>query len=287
LKAATVVVLLTIGLIGGGCASVSERERSVCGGFLEPLAFALWSAMAPNPDPRRLDGIAGVKPYDFVAGDGNTLRGYMIQARNDRDEIIENARGYVLVAPGNAMAATHLAADFVFLSELGYDVYVLDYRGYANSEGKRRLLALTVDYAELITHLSAKYTHTNLLGMSMGGIVILKAIHEGAPFTRAIVDSSPSTVTQFLCPKAFNPIANLPADPSRLLIITAGRDRVIPPTASEELVARAQAAGAEVFTCAECRHPLADTDPELLARRFREIARFLSNSSERDGMTQD
>lgn len=258
----------------------SERERSVCGGFLEPLAFALWSAMAPASDSRRLDGIAGVDAYDFTAGDGNALRGYMIQARNDRDEIIENPRGYVLIAPGNAMTAAHLAADFVFLSALGYDVYILDYRGYANSEGKRRLLALTVDYAELISHLSTKYAQTHLLGMSLGGIVILKAIHDGAPFTSAVVDSSPSTVTQFFCPRAFNPTANLPSDASHLLVITAGRDRVIPPAASEEFVSGAQAAGARVFHCAECQHPLTDTDPELIARRFREIARFFSDMDE-------
>lgn len=250
----------------------SERERSVCGGFMEPLAFALWSAMAPKPDQRLLAGIVGVKPYEFVAGDGKTLRGYLIQARKDLGEIIEKPRGYVLIAPGNAMTATHLVADFVFLSWLGYDVYILDYRGYGNSEGKRRLLAMTVDYEELIEHLSAKYLHTYLLGLSLGGVVILKAID--ARYTRAIIDSLPSTVTQFGCPETFNPVENLPQDASSLLIITGGRDRVIPPEASEELVSKAQASGAQVFRCDECGHPLMDADPVLRARRFREIARF-------------
>jgi alpha-beta hydrolase superfamily lysophospholipase len=248
---------------------------------MEPLAFALWSAMAPRPDQGLLEGLVGVNPYEFVAGDGKTLRGYLIQARKDRDEIIDNPRGYVLIAPGNAMAATHLAADFVFLSALGYDVYILDYRGYGNSEGKRRLLAMTVDYEELTRHLSARYPHTYLLGLSLGGIVILKATHEGTPYTRAIVDSSPSTVTQFACPEAFNPVENLPEDASQMLFITGGRDRVIPPEASAKLVSRARASGAQVFRCEECGHPLMDADPELRERRFREIARFFAETDDR------
>lgn len=275
-RAGAIIILLTVGLCSGEHVLASERERSVCGGFMEPLAFALWSAMVPKPDQRLLAGIVGVKPYEFVAGDGKTLRGYLIQARKDQGEIIENPRGYVLIAPGNAMTATHLVADFVFLSALGYDVYILDYRGYGNSEGKRRLLAMTVDYEELIEHLSAKYPHTYLLGLSLGGIVILKAIHEGARFTRAIIDSSPSTVTQFVCPQVFNPVENLPQDASSMLIITGGRDRVIPPEASEELVSKARASGAQVFRCDECGHPLMDADPDLRARRFREIARFFA-----------
>lgn len=97
-----------------------------------------WSAVAPKPDEQLLQGIVGVKPYEFVAGDERRLRGYLIQARDERGQIIEYPHGDVLIGPGNAMSATHIAADFVFLSALGYDVYILDYRGHGNSEGKRR-----------------------------------------------------------------------------------------------------------------------------------------------------
>jgi alpha-beta hydrolase superfamily lysophospholipase len=231
--------------------------------------------MAPNPNVRLVAGIVGVEPYEFLAGDGKTLRGHVIRARGDADKLIYDSPGFVLIAPGNAMTATHLVGDFVYLSRLGYDVYILDYRGYGNSEGKRRLLALTVDYREVIEHLAAQYPQRYLLGMSLGGIVILKAIHEGAPYTRAIIDSSPSTVTRFACPRAFNPVDNLPQDASRMLVITGGRDRVIPPEASAELVATARSHGAQTLHCDECGHPLMDADPELRAWRFRQIAAFL------------
>jgi alpha-beta hydrolase superfamily lysophospholipase len=122
-----------------------------------------------------------------------------------------------------------------------------------------------------------------LLGLSLGGIVILKAIHEGAPFTRAIIDSSPSTVTQFVCPEAFNPVENLPQHAPNMLIITGSRDRVIPPEASEELVSRARASGAQVFCCEECGHPLMDADPELRTRRFRKIAHFFGEAHDNAG----
>ena len=269
----TIAVLVTVTLLSGGQILASERERAVCGGFLEPLAFALWSGMAPAPDPRLVEGLNGVTGYEFVAGDGVRLRGYRIRARSG-NEIIDNPSGYVLIAPGNAMTATHLVREFLFLSELGHDVYILDYRGYGKSEGKRRLLAMTVDYGELINHLSGQYRQTYLLGLSLGGIVMLKAIREGASFTRATIDSSPSTVTQFLCPDTFNPMANVPRDASDLLIITGGGDRVIPPRVSAELVATARAAGARTWHCEACRHPLMDADPELQARRLGEIARF-------------
>ncbi len=280
------VVLLVAGVCSGGRLMASERERAVCGGFLEPLAFALWSGMAPEPDPRLIERIDGVEPYGFVAGDGKSLRGYRIQARTDR-EMLADAQGYVLIAPGNAMTATHMVNEFVFLSALGYDVYILDYRGYGHSEGKRRLLAMTVDYRELIGHLSMRYRDGYLLGLSLGGIVILTAIHEGAPFTRAIVDSSPSTVGRFFCPKSFDPVENLPADASRLLIITGGRDRVISPSASRDLVSRARAAGARIYFCAECGHPLMDVDPELRARRFRAMARFFARDDWDPGTDDD
>ncbi len=270
-----IILLLAVALCAGGNALASERERAVCGAFMEALAFSLWSAMAPRPNPRLLDGIAGLEPYEFVAGDGKRLRGYLIRARNAQDEAIEKPRGYVLIAPGNAMTATHLVADFVFLSELGYDVYLLDYRGYGNSEGKRRLLAMTIDHGELIAHLATRYQHAYLVGLSLGGIVILKAIHDGAPFTRAIIDSSPSTVSQFFCPETFDPVANLPRAASNMLIITGGRDRVIPPHASEALVSKARASGAQTYHCAECGHPLMDAAPRLRERRFAEMARFL------------
>lgn len=256
----------------------SQRERAVCGSFMEPLVFALWSSMAPRPDPHRIATKAGVEPYEFVAGDGKSLRGYKIRARHDAHEVVEHPQGYVLIAPGNAMTATYLVDEFVFLSELGYDVYILDYRGYGDSEGKRRLLAFTVDYTELIEHLSSRYRDTYLLGLSMGGIVLLKAIHEGAPFTKVIIDSSPSTVSQYFCPKVFNPVENLPDDASNMLMITGGRDHVIPPSASEELISAARGSGAHVFFCAECGHPLMDADPHLRAQRFRVIERFFSPS---------
>lgn len=275
LRGGAVIVLMTAALCTGGCVLASERERSVCGGFLEPMAFALWARMAPKPDERLVAEIRGVEPYGFIAGDGKTLRGYVIRARNEASELIDDPAGFVWIAPGNAMTATHLVADFVYLSALGYDVYILDYRGYGNSEGRRRLLALTFDAKELIEHLSAQYRQTHLLGLSIGGIVILKAIREGAPYTRAIVDSSPSTVTQFVCPKAFDPIENLPQDASRMLVITGGADRIIPPKASAALVATARSRGAQTLHCEACGHPLMNADPELRAWRFREIAAFL------------
>ena len=248
-----------------------KPEQAVCNVLLEPLAFWLWQRAAGS---HRLDA-AGLPPHveaiEHRTRDGRQLSGYRLRAS------AAQPRGFLLVAQGNATLAEHLLDRLRAYSDRGYDVYVYDYRGYARSEGKRRLKAIVGDYQEIFAALSQTRPGERLLyGMSFGGIVLLNVIGSGAVFDRAVIDSTPSFVSNYGCPEQYDPIANLPADSARLLLIAGDRDRVVPATDSAELLAAGATRGAHVVRSPDYAHPFMDKDPAVARARRQQIELFLT-----------
>lgn len=266
--------LLLTAVVGGGMAEPAmaasdSPETSVCGFFREPLAFWLFRRAAGAPDARRIAGIRDIEPIRFETRDKRTLGGYRLRAG-------DNPRGYLLVAPGNAMLADQIMGELQIFRDRGFDVYVYDYRGYGLSGGSSRLNAIVSDYRELVAHLNRRnYLHRALYGMSMGGVVLLNAVGAGGDFSALVVDSSPSRIAHLGCPEAFDPVNHLPVDCARVQLIVGERDRVVRPEEMEELVTTIRNRGGKVLQRLDYAHPFQDA-PAVHWRRLNEVADFIA-----------
>ena len=269
-----VLVLATIaacGIPGSGptMADTPDSEVSVCGALREPLAFWAFRHGAGKVNAGNVAGIADIERIDFVTRDGRKLGGYRLRANA--------ATGYLLVAQGNATLVDQIARELQTFRRLGVDVYLYDYRGYGLSEGKSRLRAIVEDYREIAASLNAQpYRRRLLYGMSMGGIILLNAVAATGDYTALVVDSSPSRIAQYGCPKIYDPVRQLPPDSSRIMIIGGERDRVVPIAQMEELMQIAQSRGARVLRHPQLAHPFMDASADLHQSRFQAVADFLA-----------
>jgi alpha-beta hydrolase superfamily lysophospholipase len=253
-------------------ADPENLEASICGALREPFVFSIWSGAAGRPDPEAVKRIANAVSISHTTKDGRLLRGYKL---NSNGPVV----GSVLVAQGNAMLADQLLGYLNALSQAGMEVYVFDYRGYGRSEGLRRLQAMVSDYAELLASIrKSSRGKLFLYGLSFGGIVLLNAAGGGAAFDGAVIDSTPSRVSNFGCPKDYDPVERLPADASRLLLIAGEQDRVVPPADSKELLDIAQARGARVEVYPEFAHPFERADAGNTAKRLELIRSFFAET---------
>ncbi len=264
-----------LGLLLGGtglaaAAAPENLEQSVCGAIKEPLMFALWSAAAGKADPRAAAAIPNALPLAYTTVDGRRLRGYKLSAAGSGPP-----QGFVLVAQGNAMLADQLLEAFAAFAERRHDVYLYDYRGYGESEGRPRLKAITRDYRDIFAALAGLgYERKLLYGISFGGIVVANVVGSGLPYDRAVIDSAPSRLSDHGCPRQYDPVENLPADSARLLVISGSNDRVVTPRDMRELLEAARARAARVVVADDFAHPFMD-GPAAHARRMKLIGDFL------------
>jgi hypothetical protein len=261
--------------MAGGCALLKESpgpEVSVCGLLKEPVVFALWSRLAGKPEPNRADYVENAEAITHTTRDGRILSGYRLKSSAAGGAVV----GKLLVAQGNAMLSDRLLSSLTGFSDAGIEVYIFDYRGYGNSEGKRRLKAMVSDYREMADQFTASTNGKRFLyGISFGGIVVLNVIGAGAEYDRAVIDSTPSRVSGLGCPPQYDPVANLPSDASRTLLIAGERDTVVPIWNSEELVSRAKTLGARTEVRPDYAHPFMDRDGETHRSRLNLIKSFL------------
>jgi alpha/beta superfamily hydrolase len=243
-------------------------ETAVCGSVREPFMFWLWRSVAGSPDPKRVSNIKDLEQIHFKTRDGVKLGGYKLTATKPK--------GYLLVAQGNAMLADQLVADLQTFRDLGLDVYIFDYRGYGISKGNSRLAAIAGDYAAIVSYLNTLgYAKRLLYGISMGGIVLLNAVGRSQMYMRLVVDSSPSRISDFGCPERYDPVAHLPEDSSRLMIISGAKDQVVAPSQMAELVRVGGSRRGRVLLDNEFAHPYQDVSDAIHRRRQNEVAAFL------------
>jgi fermentation-respiration switch protein FrsA (DUF1100 family) len=246
-----------------------DVETAVCGSLREPFMFWLWQSMAGAANPARAANIKGAEQIQFKTRDGIVLGGYKLVAGNPK--------AYLLVAQGNAMLADQLIADLQTFRDRDWDIYIYDYRGYGTSHGKSRLAAIVDDYVEIVTYLNTLgYGRRFLYGISMGGVILLNAVGNTKLYSRLVVDSSPARISDLGCPERYDPMTHLPNDGARMMIISGGRDSVVPPAQMEELVRVARSRGARIVQDPELAHPYQDSSTALHRRRQHEAATFLS-----------
>jgi hypothetical protein len=114
-----------------------------------------------------------------------------------------------------------------------------------------------------------------LYGISMGGIVLLNAVGRSQAYTRLVVDSSPSRISDFGCPERYDPVVHLPEDASRLMIISGAKDQVVAPSQMDELVRVGRSRRGRVLLDSEFAHPYQDFSDTIHRRRQNEVAAFL------------
>lgn len=254
-------------LIVSSMASASDREDTVCGYFKERFLFWLWSAAAPEPDSSRINDTENIEAIDFVTSDNKTLMGYKYKARKE-DGLEIKPKGYVLMALGNAMISDQVIDELSNFSLKGLDVYIYDYRGYGNSEGKRRINALIEDYKEIAHHLNRLYERRYLYGISLGGAIIMNVIGSGVEYDAAVIDSSPSRFSEYGCPKNIDPVENLPDTAQQLLVITGDRDEVLTQEMTLELREEASRRGAKTVKSGNYSHPFMDSNRQVHIERL-------------------
>jgi len=251
----------------------TELEESVCNVVLEPFAFWLWQRSAGSSRQQDVRLLSDVEAIQHLTQDGRLLDGYRLKAKTETGAL---AKGFLLVAQGNATLVERLTGRLNQFTDSGYDVYLYDYRGYARSEGKRRLKAIVNDYREIFAELSRTHTGERLLyGMSFGGIVLLNVIGSDVVFDRAVIDSTPSTVSNYGCPQRYDPVVNLPTDASRIMLISGERDRVVTAEDSALLLDTAESRGARTVRSPVFAHPFMDKDPMVANSRQQLTHQFL------------
>lgn len=251
-----------------------ELEQSVCG-LKEPFLFWLWSSMAGSPNADRLAGYRNVEDISFETVDNRILRGYKLKANGSEGQVA-SPKGYLLVMQGNAILADQIVDEFTHFSSVGLDVYIYDFRGYGRSEGKRRLKAIISDYVEILAELnSSGYEQRFIYAMSFGGIAFLDGFEFHGKLDRIIVDSTPSRLSDYGCPSEYDPVNHLPEDCSHFTFITGQKDRVVPPSMSQEMVEVAQQRNAVILRDEEFGHPFMDYDRSVHRHRMKVIENYL------------
>jgi alpha/beta superfamily hydrolase len=277
MKLSPVLLFFLIAVVSNTVAD--NKEKVICGFIQEPFLFWLWSSMAPRPDKKRALVYPLIEQTEFKTSDDRILRGYKYSSHNkENDRILP--KGYVLMALGNAMIADQMITSLKYLSSQGYDVYIFDYRGYGESDGKRRINAIIEDYKEIIISLNSKYKKRYLYGISLGGAVIMNAIGSGVVYDSAVIDSSPSKFSDYGCPEYIDPVNNLPNDASRIFVITGKKDQVLSSDMTSLFRNEAQRRGARVFDGEEFSHPYMDRDPGVHKARMKLILDYFTKTQD-------
>ena len=281
LARAHVALIMSVSIMATTNAMADEPsavEQSVCGLLREPFTFWLWRHAAGRPNPDASRTVPNASSIKYKTKDGRLLRGYKLAGTAAGGAPL----GSLLVAQGNAMLADQLLSELRTFAEAGIDVYIFDYRGYGNSEGKPRLKAIVSDYRELFDYVGTVAPGKRLLyGISFGGVVLLNVIGSDIVFDRAVIDSSPGYVSHLGCPHDYDPAENFPKNASGMLVIAGTQDTVVSPADSRALIDLAQARGGRAEVRAEYAHPFMDSDSRVHRERLEMIQTFLTGVSAR------
>lgn len=201
---------------------------------------------------------------NLASADGTSVSAWFLPAHGSgQAHPGQSARGTVLFLHGNAQnISTHLASVY-WLPERGYNVLLLDYRGYGASQGVPSVEGAQQDIDAAMHHLLARQDidpgRIVLLGQSLGGALGLHYVAHGGQrqhLRAAVIDSAftgyrdiareklrgtwltwpfswflPWLVTADYSPRDAAPLVS----PLPLLLIHGDRDQVIPLHHAEQL----------------------------------------------------
>jgi fermentation-respiration switch protein FrsA (DUF1100 family) len=194
----------------------------------------------------------------FAAADGSRLHGWWLPAKG-------TALGSVLHLHGNAANVSNHLPLVAWLPPAGFNVLMLDYRGFGRSEGKPTLDGVLEDAAAALGYLRARPgvdpQRLIVLGQSLGGATALRLLaRDGDGVRLAVIEAAfasyrgiardaamHSVVLAPLVPLALPALPAAPSDPLTalaavrvpLLLVHGTADEVIPFSHGEQLAAKA------------------------------------------------
>ncbi len=206
----------------------------------------------PTRDEPSTPAMWGLKyeAVDFKSTDGTVLHGWFIPAKNKTPQA---AKATVVFSHGNAGSISYHLGFCAWLAEVGYNVFLYDYRGFGKSAG-------TVDRRGMINDVKAAFAYVRSrddidasrlisYGHSLGGAQSVTALGESAvKGLRAIVidgafasyqtmasifggQLGASLVTDELSPKDY--VQKL--SPVPLLVVHGTKDEVVPISQGKQL----------------------------------------------------
>lgn len=121
----------------------------------------------------------------FLTYDGHLITGWWIKR--------ENAVATILFFHGNAGNIGDRIQFLAYLAEAGFSVFIFDYRGYGESEGKPTEEGILMDgdaaYEELTTRIGVPPEEIVFFGRSLGGVVAAHTAR-GRPIRGLIVEGT-------------------------------------------------------------------------------------------------
>jgi fermentation-respiration switch protein FrsA (DUF1100 family) len=245
----------------------------VLAGCIERMFFYPDSATYTTPAQ------LGVRAEDvrIVTADGSRLHGWFLPA-------VGNAKGTVLHLHGNAANVSNHLPLVSWLPARGYNVLMLDYRGFGRSEGKPSLDGVVDDAAAALAYLRTRpdvdATRLIMFGQSIGGATALRLLARDARGVRlGVIDSAfasyrgiarDATAGGPLAPIAALTVGVLPGpdkDPITalksirvpLIFVHGARDTIIAAINSEKL--HAAASGSQHWSVPDAMHIMALGQP--------------------------
>jgi hypothetical protein len=90
-----------------------------------------------------------------------------------------------------------------------------------------------------------------------------------------VIDSTPSRLSDYGCPEAYDPVRNLPEHGLNHLMIAGSKDHVVSPEQSKELLDEAQKRGASILRDPQLSHPFMDRNKSVHKGRMKAVMAFL------------
>lgn len=104
-----------------------------------------------------------------------------------------DAKGLLLVAHGNAQNLSSHYTSWIWLLEAGYELFIFDYRGYGQSEGKANIIGSIKDTSAALDYIERSYEGDYFVcGQSLGGTILLNALQnrDNSRIKSVIIDST-------------------------------------------------------------------------------------------------
>jgi alpha-beta hydrolase superfamily lysophospholipase len=226
------LIMIVFVLLLGGCRGMMSPDTRV---YHTPRGYpAAWTEVT------------------VASADGTRLRGW-------RFEPIEgDTVGTFVLFGGINSNSSSLFPEWLWVTEAGYDLLIVDYRGYGRSEGSFEVEGGISDVQAVLTYLERRDGRPVIAcGQSMGGSLLINALSHGDyPDVRlAVIDSTfrsfaamgrimmqrsilffpLSWLPSLLVPDAINAEENVAAVGVPLLFVAGSEDRLVDPENSEYL----------------------------------------------------
>lgn len=204
-----------------------------------------------------------------------------------------------VVSPGHSRALIYFggnAEDVFYTGEdfrrrlPGYSVYLVNYRGYGGSTGRPSEQALYADALEIHDSLRQRHEQIGLVGRSLGSAVAAYLAAQ-RPVARLVLVTAPDSAlaiagkayplypVSLLLKDTYPSVRHAPLIEAPTLLLIAGRDRIVPPAHSLNLLDHFRPGVAEEVTIPDAGH----NDISMFPGYWEALRRFLAVPEKHDG----